>query len=403
MVLLFAGCAKKAPVPDLILFDGDRLAELRDAYQAGEAPEVTVAALDRLIALAEEALEEPIVSVVDKPAPPPSGDMHDYTSMARYWWPNPDTEDGLPYVGRDGQTNPEIFEYDRPRLQSLVDCVNSLSLAYFYTGDERYARNAAKRLRVWFLDDETRMNPHLRHAQFVPGVADGRKQGIVDTASMRWLPDSIRILEGSTALSAEDVQGLEDWFDRFRMWLLASEFGREELAMQNNHGAWCAMQLALYSLFVGDEATAAEILKFAQSRIAGHFEPDGSQPRELRRTRSMMYSQYNLRAHVFLAEMGERVGVDLWRYETEDGRGIRRGLEFLVPYLVGGEEWPYQELSPPALHGSAPLFRRAAISLNEPRYEEIVSELTAESPTSVVLELRVPLPADFPSVAKSAE
>ena len=47
-------------------------------------------------------------SVTDKAVVPPSGDKHDDMSQAPYWWPNPATPNGLPYVQRDGERNPEI-------------------------------------------------------------------------------------------------------------------------------------------------------------------------------------------------------------------------------------------------------------------------------------------------------
>lgn len=35
-------------------------------------------------------------------------DANDYVSLARYFWPDPNTPNGLPYIRRDGHVNPEI-------------------------------------------------------------------------------------------------------------------------------------------------------------------------------------------------------------------------------------------------------------------------------------------------------
>ncbi|WP_200791335.1 alginate lyase family protein, partial [Klebsiella variicola] len=55
---------------------------------------------------ADLALKHPLFSVMDKTLVAASGDKHDYYSFPPYWWPNPDTKDGLPYIRKDGQTNP---------------------------------------------------------------------------------------------------------------------------------------------------------------------------------------------------------------------------------------------------------------------------------------------------------
>ena len=68
-------------------------------------------ALDALRADANRALDIAPQSVMDKKALPPSGDRHDYMSLGSYWWPNPDTADGLPYV----------LEHLIPRLAAAVD------------------------------------------------------------------------------------------------------------------------------------------------------------------------------------------------------------------------------------------------------------------------------------------
>ena len=76
------------------------LAALRDRIAAGNFSDP---ALDQLRADADHALTQPPLSITDKPATPPSGDKHDYMSQAPYFWPNPDTSNGLPYIRRDGE------------------------------------------------------------------------------------------------------------------------------------------------------------------------------------------------------------------------------------------------------------------------------------------------------------
>src|SRR5260221_240404 len=64
-------------------------------------------AYTKLLADAQKALSVKPVSVMDKPKAGPSGDKHDYFSTAPYFWPDPAKKDGLPYIRKDGQRNPE--------------------------------------------------------------------------------------------------------------------------------------------------------------------------------------------------------------------------------------------------------------------------------------------------------
>jgi hypothetical protein len=93
-----------------------------------------------------------------------------------------DTPDGLPYVYRDGEVNPEIRDYDRQRLDGMVWAVQTLALyAYVYNNRDAVAPRRTI-LRVFLLDEATRMNPNMRLGQFIPGRADGTPAAIVDAA-----------------------------------------------------------------------------------------------------------------------------------------------------------------------------------------------------------------------------
>jgi len=53
----------------------------------------------------------------------------------------------------------------------------------------------------------------------------------------------------------------------------------------------------------------------------------------------------NLRGFIHLANMAQTVDVDLWNYETADGRGIRKALDFLLPYAQGQKKWEHQQIT----------------------------------------------------------
>ena len=124
-----------------------------------------------------------VYSVVIKPTSkmPPSGDIHDYTSLARYYWKNPDTEDGLPYVRRDGQPNPDMDSvWDYRLLRKVFRDSYYMAQGYFWTGEPRYAEKIVYRVKEWFLDEATRMNPNLKYGSLIYGTSMGRAQGVLD-------------------------------------------------------------------------------------------------------------------------------------------------------------------------------------------------------------------------------
>jgi hypothetical protein len=368
------GQQRGADPPRVFLFDGGRIGEVRRRIERGDHP--LADALKRLRTRADEALRTPLLSVVEKPQVPPSGDRHDYLSIAPYWWPDPAQPDGKPYIRKDGRTNPERNDYDRPKIGRLCEAVPTLSLAYALTGHEPYAEHAARLLRTWFLDPKTRMNPNLNFGQFVPGRNDGRAEGIIETRGLMPLVDAVGLLAGAPSWTEQDTDGMRSWFRRYLAWLRESPLGQAESSARNNHGTWYDAQVATYALFVGDDRLAREVLmSVGEKRVAPQIEPDGRQPRELARTKSFGYSLMNLEGLVTLAVLGERLGVDLWAYRSSDGRSIRAALDWLIPYATREKPWSYEQIAEMGAGRMMPLLRRAARAYHEPGYERAIDKL----------------------------
>jgi hypothetical protein len=81
---------------------------------------------------------------------------------------------------------------------------------------------------------------------------------------------------------------------------------------------------------------------------------------------------------MLLATLGESVGVDLWNYQTTDGRSIRRALEYLYPFATGERKWPYRQLGewPPQM--LFPLMRRAAARFSDRKFKTMMAAIPAE-------------------------
>lgn len=302
-----------------------------------------------LMRQADRELNRQRYSVTQKEGIAPSGDKHDYVSLSRYWWPNPDTPDGLPYIHKDGQSNPELNRYDRNTLGNMCAAVNTLALAFFYNGEEKYAQKAVEIIRTWFLDKDTRMNPNLEYAQFIPGRDDskGRPEGLIDTYSFVGMLSSIQLLKGSYSYTTQDQEALGQWFADFANWLEVSEQGKKENAAKNNHATAYDSQLISYHLFAGNEKAARDIIRdFPTKRIFSQIEPDGKQPNELWRTLSYHYSQYNLSHMIDVCAIAQTLGIDLLNKESEDGRSISKAVDYLATFLGKDvSSWPYKQIS----------------------------------------------------------
>ncbi len=221
ILTFFVACAgantqqqSKAGTPVFYSLDAATLSANKARVKANDP--LIKPAYKQLMKEADDALTFGPVSVMEKKHNPPSGDKHDYMSLAPYHWPDPTKPDGLPYIRKDGQTNPEVKEYkDKEYLPKLCGNVNTLALAWFFSDDKVYAAHAAKLIRVWFLDTSTRMNPNLNFGQAVKGVNTGRGAGMIDVRHLVKVVDAIGLLQNSAYWTAADQAGMKKMVWRF--------------------------------------------------------------------------------------------------------------------------------------------------------------------------------------------
>lgn len=302
----------------------------------------------KLLDEADESLNFKPSFVVDKGIIPPSGDIHDYTSLAPYWWPDESKPNGLPYIRKDGQHNPDTREprYDKLRMRKLLQHVHDLSYAYYFSNNEKYAKKAIELLTGWFLDSKTRMNPNVNFGQAIPGSVTGRSIGIIDTKSFAYLPDQLTLLKDSKYYSEEFENRMKSWFSNYLAWLWNSPNGQRERIHPNNHGTAYDVQAIALALYVGNIDLAKYIIHdFSCNRLGSQVKSNGSQPLELERTRSFHYSIQNLRNFMEIGLMASRTGIDFLHAKGQKDQSIQKMIHFLLPDSKGKINWNYQQIT----------------------------------------------------------
>lgn len=406
MLIATAGCgtipkkeasdrlASRTPEEELrvLLVDAADMRAVRSALAAGDP--CFAAADQRLLREADAAMTEGPFSVMDKEGVPRSGDQHDYMSMAPNWCQDPDDTDARFYLRRDNEVNPEATGPDRQALGRMCAGVATLATAYFLSDHEAFAEHAALLLRTWFLNEGTRMNPHLEYARGIPGRCGGRSNGIMDAVQLTRLLDAVAMLASSPAWSREDQRGLESWFDAYRTWLAASAHGQDECGQADHRGTWYDVQMAAISLFLKDIDTArATLIERTPQRMAAQLEPDGRQPLELRRTQSLSYALMNLLGMFDLATLSRQVGCDLWHWRSSDGRSIRQAFYWLLANGFDESEWGYPQVPPIERSQWVPLLRRGGIAFDDPECESRLESLDREMVEADRTQLLYPHPA----------
>ena len=375
-ILTTGSCRPKEQNTETIFFD---LAQLdHTKVELGKGNPEYRPAFDQLILEADRALQEGPYSVTHKEKLPPSGDKHDYASYSRYWWPDPEKPDGLPYVRRDGDTYPgsqSWSESDRPRIGAFGVNTETLGLAYYLTGEEKYAKKAAELLRVWFLDEETHMNPNVNHAQCRLGHNLGTKSGVLDSRLLIRALEGSLLIKGSSYLSDGEYDQLRAWVAQYFEWLTTDEMALAEGASKNNHGSYYDVQALYFALYAGNLHAATDIAQdFIEKRVQSQIRLDGSMPEEMARTRPLFYSMYNLHAMFLVAHLAERVDVDVWQAHEGDSR-LRAGLDYLVPYTDPNKSWPQPVLKEPDRMELYPILNMANRAYPEGDYLQLVNKL----------------------------
>lgn len=301
-------------------------------YQSKSSPKKV-----QTIKRANAALKKQPYTIVHKKSF--SGNVHNYESLAYYAWPNGDGT----YTVKDGHPSPDYTKYDAKKIYGLGDILHDLGLAFYTTSMQEYASAAVRQLRVWFIDDSTKMNPNFNYGQLIPGHNNNNGHpGVISEAySLLDVLDCISLLESDHQLDRSERHQLKTWFKSLNKWLCNSEIGHKMDQHKNNLSIMYDVLRYRIAMFTNDKDLKRSIRdNFLEKRIIPQFAQDGTQPEELKRNKSMMYSIFNLSHALQFCRLLQYDGYDCSVYKSR----LTASVDFIRNYINNKEAYPYQEI-----------------------------------------------------------
>jgi len=186
------------------------------------------------------------------------------------------------------------------------------------------------------------MNPNLEYAQAIFGVNKGRGIGIIDTIHLVEPARAAGLLAAADIFPMDEHLQLRTWFSEYLTWLTTSKNGHDERDAKNNHGSCWVMQVSAFAQFTGNYA----LLKYCSERFRTKLIPDqvaanGSLPLELARTKPYSYALFDMDILSTIAQILTTPDDNLFTFALPDGRGLRKVVAYMAPYIQDKKFWPY--------------------------------------------------------------
>jgi len=176
--------------------------------------------------------------------------------------------------------------------------------------------------------------------------------------------------------------GLKSWFAEYVNWICTHPYGVDEMNMKNNHAVCWLAQAAAFAKFTGN----GRVLNLCAERYKSVILPnqmaqDGSFPQELHRTKPYGYSIFIVDSMATVCRLLSTAEDNLWEFTLPDGRGMKKGLDYLYPYLHDKNSWTYKPDI--ACHDEWPVAMSfmlfAAAAYGESRWSELYDRLPTYS------------------------
>ncbi len=334
--------------------------------------------IERLKIISKSLMKKGPWSVTFTPSPAASGNPHDYFSEGSYWWPDP-SDPKKPYIRKDGERNPDRFDKHRRDLELMSQSVLALSISSYLLDSPKFADRAIEFMKVWFINQSTRMNPHMQYAQAIRNRSDGRGVGIIDSRSFVYVLEGINFLKASNNWNDTIDRQIKSWFKEYLDWLTQSKNGLDEKKGGNNHSTWWSVQVGAIADFLNETEILSTTFDYVKNvLIEKQIEADGTQPKEEARTNSLGYSFFNLDAYSMILRLAKMNGINLWNYQNKKGGSVIQSVEYILPYLKDPGSWEKQQISPLEISGRR-FLALAGLDLDKTEYINIYKLLMDKS------------------------
>lgn len=250
-----------------------------------------------------------------------------------------------PYINKDGQANPDTRNMSGPNgINDMSQSVLYNAFSYAITGTRSYSQKAVSFIDVFFLSEDTGLNPNVNYGQIVRGIGEehqvGTFTGVLDMRGMVKVVNAIIALKGAKSpdWNAKRDEAMKKWMAQYVQWLETSPIANKTSNSANNHATFFYGQLAAVKLLSGDTAGAQNALNhYFSNQFLDHIAESGEQPFEAVRTKPYHYRCFNLEAMITAAKLGDYLGIDFWTAKTKNGATIQKAVDFTMEKDPGSE------------------------------------------------------------------
>lgn len=191
------------------------------------------------------------------------------------------------------------------------------AMAFVITRSGGYVDSLVKSIQTFYIDDATRMNPHMEYGQVRRGPGKEGQQGsfagILDGRGHIKTVNAILLVKAlhPKAWTNDVNKAVNQWMAEYTDWMTKSGLGKKALTRPkcvhslrrryssnlscSNHGTFFAAQLAATKLVIGDKDGARDVINhFFDNEFQDQIARSGEQPFEAVRTRPFHYRCFNL-------------------------------------------------------------------------------------------------------------
>jgi len=306
------------------LITNEHITAARQRAEAGEQP--WAAALAHLIRRADDALAQPLLSILDA-----GGGLHFRA-------------DGTYLPGKDGvldeQANREVLHLVRQLSQRTFD----LALAWRFTGRTDYADKALALMHEWCLNRNSAMIPTGR-VEGPFGSGHGCGGDIFIFVSFPGMFMAGHLLDGYIGWDIHAQAAVRRWV-RAMVEPQRPVMFFQGIPMYNNWDDARLDYLASGALLLDDMDLLIEVADRWRQTLPLKMTDEGELPRETMRTRSMNYTLMALTHTLNVAAIAKQWGgIDLFDL-TINGKTIRKAVDYAAHYLCNFDDWPHQQITP---------------------------------------------------------